>query len=326
MTTSPPDIADVRRAADRLSGLIVRTPLLESQALNERLGGRILFKPETLQRTGSFKFRGAYNKLSSLPDADRGRGVVAFSSGNHAQGVAAAAAMFGVRAVIAMPTDAPRTKMDNVRRLGGEIITFDRFRDDRVTVVRTWVEEGMALVPPFDDPFIIAGQGTIGLELMEQAAALGVTLDAVLVPCGGGGMTSGISLAVKDASPSTEMWAVEPEHFDDTRRSLERGAPVANEPGHTSICDALLTPTPGDITLAINRRVLSGAVAVSEEAVRQAMREAMAHLKLVVEPGGSVGLAALLSGAVELRGRTVAVILSGGNVDADVYAGILAEV
>lgn len=161
---------------------------------------------------------------------------------------------------------------------------------------------------------------------MEQAAALGVTLDAVLVPCGGGGMTSGISLAVKDASPSTEMWAVEPEHFDDTRRSLERGAPVANEPGHTSICDALLTPTPGDITLAINRRVLSGAVAVSEEAVRQAMREAMAHLKLVVEPGGSVGLAALLSGAVELRGRTVAVILSGGNVDADVYAGILAEV
>jgi threonine dehydratase len=326
MKTSPPDIADVRRAADRLSGLIVRTPLLESQALNERLGGRILFKPETLQRTGSFKFRGAYNKLSSLPDADRGRGVVAFSSGNHAQGVAAAAAMFGVRAVIAMPTDAPRTKMDNVRRLGGEIITFDRFRDDRVTVVRTWVEEGMALVPPFDDPFIIAGQGTIGLELMEQAAALGVTLDAVLVPCGGGGMTSGISLAVKDASPSTEMWAVEPEHFDDTRRSLERGAPVANEPGHTSICDALLTPTPGDITLAINRRVLSGAVAVSEEAVRQAMREAMAHLKLVVEPGGSVGLAALLSGAVELRGRTVAVILSGGNVDADVYAGILAEV
>lgn len=164
MTTSPPDIADVRRAADRLSGLIVRTPLLESQALNERLGGRILFKPETLQRTGSFKFRGAYNKLSSLPDADRGRGVVAFSSGNHAQGVAAAAAMFGVRAVIAMPTDAPRTKMDNVRRLGGEIITFDRFRDDRVTVVRTWVEEGMALVPPFDDPSSLPDRARSGLN------------------------------------------------------------------------------------------------------------------------------------------------------------------
>jgi len=320
---TPPGIADIRAAAARLSGLAMRTPLLESPALNERLGGRVLFKPEILQRTGSFKFRGAYNRIAGLSDAERARGVVAFSSGNHAQGVAAAAAMFGARAVIAMPADAPRTKTENVRRMGAEVVPFDRFSQDRAAVVRPWVEQGMVLVPPFDDPFIIAGQGTIGLELVEQAGEMGATLDAVVAPCGGGGLSSGISVAVKDASPRTEIWAVEPEHFDDTRRSLERGTQVANEPGHTSICDALLTAEPGTITFAINRTTLAGAVAVSEDAVRQAMRAAMAELKLVVEPGGSVALAALLSGAVDVRGRCVAVVLSGGNVDPDAYAAIL---
>jgi threonine dehydratase len=322
--SAPPGIDDIRAAAARLSGLTVRTPLLESPVLNERLGGRVLFKPEVLQRTGSFKFRGAYNKIASLSDAERARGVVAFSSGNHAQGVAAAAAMFGARAVIAMPADAPRTKTDNVRRMGAEIIPFDRFSQDRAAVVQPWLDEGMALVPPFDDAFVIAGQGTIGLELVEQARTLGAALDAVVIPCGGGGLTGGISVAVKDALPKTEIWAVEPEHFDDTRRSLERGTQVANEPGHTSICDALLTAEPGAITFAINRTALAGAVAVSEDAVRHAMREAMAHLKLVVEPGGAVALAAVISGAVDVRGRTVAVLLSGGNVDPDAYAAILA--
>ncbi|WP_292170172.1 pyridoxal-phosphate dependent enzyme, partial [Mesorhizobium sp.] len=196
--TVPPGIADIRNAATRLSGLIVETPLIESPELNKRFGGRILFKPETLQRTGSFKFRGAYNKLSSLGEAERGRGVVAFSSGNHAQGVAASAAMFGVKAVIAMPADAPAMKIGNVRKMGAEVVPFDRFRDDRMTVVRPWLDKGMALVPPFDDPAIIAGQGTIGLELMAQARALGVSLDAVVIPCGGGGLSSGISVAVKD--------------------------------------------------------------------------------------------------------------------------------
>ncbi len=323
MTAQPPGIADIHAAASRLAGLAVRTPLLESPALNERLGGRVLFKPEVLQRTGSFKFRGAYNRIASLSDAERARGVVAFSSGNHAQGVAAAAAMFGARAVIAMPADAPRTKTENVRRMGAEIVAFDRFSQDRAEVVRPWIEEGMVLAPPFDDPFVIAGQGTIGLELAGQAAELGATLDAVAVPCGGGGLSSGISLAVKDASPSTEIWAVEPEHFDDTRRSLEQGSRVANPPGRTSICDSLLTAEPGALTFAVNKTTLAGAVAVSEDAVRYAMREAMAHLKLVVEPGGSVALAAVLSGAVEVRGRTVAVVLSGGNVDADAYAGFI---
>ncbi|MBN9269342.1 MAG: threonine/serine dehydratase, partial [Mesorhizobium sp.] len=218
--TTLPGIADIHAAASRLSGLIVETPLLESPALNERFGGRILFKPETLQRTGSFKFRGAYNKLSSLSPQERSRGVVAFSSGNHAQGVAASAAMFGVKAVIAMPADAPAMKIGNVRAMGAEVVPFDRFRDDRMSVVRPYIDKGMVLVPPFDDPAIIAGQGTIGLELTRQAKALGVDLDAVVIPCGGGGLTSGISIAVKDGSPRTDVWAVEPEHFDDTRRSL----------------------------------------------------------------------------------------------------------
>ena len=322
--TTPPGIADIRRAAARLSGLIVETPLIESLELNKRFGARILFKPETLQRTGSFKFRGAYNKLSSLSEEERGRGVVAFSSGNHAQGVAASAAMFGVKAVIAMPADAPAMKIGNVRKMGAEVVPFDRFRDDRMTVVGPYMEKGMVLVPPFDDPAIIAGQGTIGLELMRQVEALGASLDAVLVPCGGGGLISGISVAVKDASPGTAVWAVEPEHFDDTRRSLAAGARVANEPGHSSICDAILTAEPGVITFEINRTNLAGGIAVSDKATAQAMRDAMAYLKLVVEPGGCVGLAALSSGEIKLAGKCVALVLSGGNVDFGTYAGIMA--
>lgn len=322
--TTLPGIADIHAAASRLAGLIVETPLLESANLNERLGGRILFKPETLQRTGSFKFRGAYNKLSSLSPQERSRGVVAFSSGNHAQGVAASAAMFGVKAVIAMPADAPAMKIGNVRAMGAEVVPFDRFRDDRMSVVRPYIDKGMVLVPPFDDPAIIAGQGTIGLELVRQAKALGVDLDAVVIPCGGGGLTSGISIAVKDGSPRTDVWAVEPEHFDDTRRSLAAGVPVANEPGYSSICDAILTAQPGEITFEINRRNLAGAIAVSDKATAQAVRDAMAHLKLVVEPGGCVALAALSSGEIELSGKCVAVVLSGGNVDFGTYAEIMA--
>jgi threonine dehydratase len=322
--TPLPGIADIHAAAARLSGLIVETPLIESPELNKRFGARILFKPETLQRTGSFKFRGAYNKLSSLSEEERGHGVVAFSSGNHAQGVAASAAMFGVKAVIAMPADAPAMKVGNVRKMGAEVVPFDRFRDDRMTVVRPYMEQGMVLVPPFDDPAIIAGQGTIGLELMRQAKALGVSVDTVVAPCGGGGLISGISIAVKDASPASAVWAVEPEHFDDTRRSLAKGARVSNEPGHTSICDAILTAEPGVITFEINRRNLAGAIAVSDTATEQAVRDAMAYLKLVVEPGGCVGLAALSSGEIELSGKCVVVVLSGGNVDYSTYARIMA--
>jgi threonine dehydratase len=321
---SPPGIADIRAAAARLAGLAVETPLIESAALNSRLGARLLFKPEVLQRTGSFKFRGAYNKIASLSEEERGHGVVAFSSGNHAQGVAASAAMFGIKAVIVMPSDAPAMKIGNVRRMGAEVVLYDRFREDRAVIAKTYVEKGMALVPPYDDPAIIAGQGTIGLELVAQAGKLGAALDTVIIPCGGGGLAGGISVAVKDGSPATEIWVAEPEHFDDTRRSLAGGVRVANEPGHTSICDALLTPEPGAITFEINRRALAGSIAVSQKAVAAAMREAMAYLKLVVEPGGCVALAALSSGEINIKGKTIAVVLSGGNVDFDLYADIIA--
>jgi threonine dehydratase len=320
----PPGIAEIEAAAARLSGLAVETPLLESPALNERFGARLLFKPEVLQRTGSFKFRGAYNKISTLLPEERSRGVVAFSSGNHAQGVAASAAMFGIKAVIVMPSDAPAMKVGNVRRMGAEVVLYDRFREDRAVIAQPYVDKGMALVPPYDDPAIIAGQGTIGLELVAQAEKLGARLDAVVIPCGGGGLTGGISVAVKHASPATQVWAAEPEYFDDTRRSLAGGVRVVNEPGHTSICDALLTPEPGAITFEINRKTLAGSIAVSQKAVASAMRDAMAYLKLVVEPGGSVALAALSSGEIDIKGKTIAVVLSGGNVDFGLYADIMA--
>jgi threonine dehydratase len=321
---TPPGIADIRRAADRLRGQIVETPLVESAALNERFGARILFKPETLQRSGSFKFRGAYNKISALSADERKRGVVAFSSGNHAQGVASSAALFGIDALIAMPADAPAIKVANVKRAGATVVNFDRQRDDRMTFVKPYIEEGRILVPPYDDPAIIAGQGTIGLELVEQAARLGAKLDVVISPCGGGGLIGGISLAVKDASPQTVVWGVEPENFDDTGRSLAAGKRVANTPGHRSICDALLVNEPGAITFEINRHTLAGTITVSDEQAAQAMRDAATYLKLVVEPGGAVGLAALSSPHLDIKGKTVVVVLSGGNVDLDLYARIMA--
>ena len=327
MTARPiplPTFDDVRAAAQRLKGLAVETPLLESHALNERFGGRVLFKPEVLQRTGSFKFRGAYNKIASLAPEERARGVVAYSSGNHAQGVAAAAMMFGIDAVIAMPHDAPEIKRRNVEALGGTVITFDRFKDDRDAVVKAYVDEGRVLVKPFDDPLIIAGQGTVGLEIMAQAERLGMTPDVVVSPCGGGGLISGIALAVKALSPAIEVWAAEPEHFDDTRRSLAEGRRIANEPGHNSICDAILAPMPGEITFAINRKALAGSAAVTDAAAAAAMRDAASYLKLVVEPGGAVALAILSTGEIDLAGRCMVVVLSGGNVDPGPYAGILA--
>jgi threonine dehydratase len=322
--TALPGIADIRRAAETLRGKIVETPLVESAALNERFGARILFKPETLQRSGSFKFRGAYNKISALSAQERKRGIVAFSSGNHAQGVASSAALFGIDALIAMPTDAPAIKVANVKRAGATVVSFDRQRDDRMTFVKPYIEEGRILVPPYDDPAIIAGQGTIGLELVEQAARSGAKLDAVISPCGGGGLVGGISLAVRDASPATAIWGVEPQRFDDTRRSLAAGSRVRNAPGQSSICDALLVNEPGAITFEINRRTLSGVIAVSDDQAAQAMRDAATYLKLVVEPGGAVGLAALSSPELDIKGKTVAVVLSGGNVDLDLYARIMA--
>lgn len=321
-----PDVAAVRAAAQRLAGHVVRTPLLESPALNAKLGGRLLVKAEVLQRTGSFKFRGAFNRISQIPLAARPRGVVAFSSGNHAQGVAAAAQLLGISAVIVMPRDAPKIKVANTRAYGAEVIFYDRASEDREAVAAKILKErGATLVRPFDDSEVIAGQGTSGLELAEQATEQGAELDAVVVPCSGGGLVSGIALALGGLSPGTSVHTAEPEGFDDTARSLAAGVRVRNRHGTKSICDALLADMPGEITFPIMSRRVAGGVAVSEAEVARAMATAFEIFKLVVEPGGAVALAAVLAGKLPVQNRTIAVICSGGNVDAALFRRVLEE-
>ena len=321
-----PRIADIEAAATRMRGYAIRTPLVESPLLNSLTGGRILIKPECLQRTGSFKFRGAWNKISQLdPGAHRG-GVVAYSSGNHAQGVAAAARLVGMPALIVMPADTPEIKPANTKRLGAEVVLYDRARESREEIARRYVDERDAvLVPPFEDTDIIAGQGTAGLELAEQAGEIGVDLDAVLVCASGGGLTAGVALALEAKLPSCSVYCVEPEGFDDYARSLEAGSRQKNAASSGNICDALLTPEPGETTFEINRRLLKAGIVVSEAEVKRAMRFAFETLKLVVEPGGSVALAAVLAQKVPTRDRAVGVILSGGNVDRGLFARILSE-
>lgn len=320
---SPEDLvslADIEAAARRLSGKAVVTPLLPVPALEETLGARVFVKPEVLQRTGSFKFRGAYNRISQLSAEARRRGVVAFSSGNHAQGVASAARLLGAPAVIVMPADAPAIKVANTRGYGAEVVLYDRDREDREAIARGLVQQrGMTLVPPFDDADIIAGQGTVGLEIARQAEALGVKLDLVLTCCGGGGLTAGTAVALTSLQPGIAIHAVEPAGFDDTGRSLGAGERLANAPGGKSFCDALLSPMPGALTFPLNQARLAGAASVTDTEVAAAMAFAFRTLKLVVEPGGAVALAAVLSGKVPVKGRNVAVILSGGNVDWDTF-------
>ena len=319
-----PSYADIVAASERLAGRAVVTPLLESPLLNERIGGRLLLKAEALQRTGSFKFRGAYNRLSQIPDAERAKGVVAFSSGNHAQGVAAAAGIAGIPAIIVMPKDAPVLKIANTRRLGAEVVLYDRFTEDREAIASEIARtRGATLIKPYDDGGVIAGQGTVGLELAEQAKDVAADIDAVLVPCSGGGLASGIATALAHDLPGTEVYAVEPAGFDDTALSLVRGERVAVATPPTSICDALLVPIPGLITFGINRRLLTGSLVVSDDDALAAMEVAFQYLKIVLEPGGAVGLAAVLGGAHDGRGKTTVVIGSGGNVDARTFARAL---
>ena len=320
-----PRFADVEAAAERLGGHAVVTPLLESPALNALTGGRILLKAETLQRTGSFKFRGAYNKIGQLTDAARKAGVVAYSSGNHAQGVAAAAALTGTPATIVMPADAPAIKIDNTRAYGAEVLLYDRYREEREAVAQRLLEaRGATLVKPYDDPDIIAGQGTCGRELIQQAKALDAELDALLICCGGGGLTAGCALAVSALSPETRGYTVEPAGFDDTARSLEAGERLRNDAGARSFCDALLAETPGALTFSINRRLLTGGLVVTDAEVTQAMAFAFRTLKLVVEPGGAVALAALLSGKIPTQGKTIGLTLSGANVDPATFCAAIA--
>lgn len=321
-TPLPVSLEHVRAAAARLRGVAVRTPLLHDTPLDRLVGGRLLIKAEPLQRTGSFKFRGAYNAIA----ATTAPAVVAWSSGNHAQGVALAAALLGRRATIVMPADAPRIKQERTRAFGAEVVLYDRTRESREAIGAAIAERsGAAIVRPYDDPAVIAGQGTVGLEIVAQATELGLVPDLAVVCCGGGGLIAGCATALRALLPEIRVYAAEPEGHDDTARSLARGERVANPPGVRSICDALLAPEPGELTFAINRRLLAGGLVVSDAEVRRAMALAFSELKVVVEPGGAVALGAVLAGRIDCRGKTVAVVLSGGNVDPDLYARVLQE-
>lgn len=326
MSLNPPVYADIQAAAERLKGQAVRTPLIENAALNEKAGGRVLIKAECLQRTGSFKFRGAYNRISQLTPEQRQAGVVAYSSGNHAQGAAAASKIIGCPAIILMPLDAPTTKVEGVKFWGGEVRQFDRATENREEIgARLAEERGAVLVPPYEHNDIIVGQGTAGLEAVEQMAEIGATPDLAICCAGGGGLIAGVGLAVKHHHPQAEIWAAEPEEFDDHRRSVASGRRERNDRLSGSICDAIITPTPGELTWALNSHQLSGGYAVSEDEVLDSMAFAFRHLKLVIEPGGAAALAAVTSGKAELDGRTVLVLATGGNVDKAMFERALAR-
>jgi threonine dehydratase len=317
---------DVAAAAARIAPHVVRTPMLRHPLLDQLAGATVLVKPECLQRTGSFKLRGATNAALRLDAAQRAAGVVTHSSGNHGQAVAAASAMLGVKALIAMPADAPAIKVESTRRWGAEITFFDRATTDRETLAtRLAAERGGTVLPPFDHADVIAGQGTLALELFEDARAAGLSLDALAVCTGGGGLIAGCALAAEGVSPATRVFAVEPEGWDDTRRSLAAGERIANDGKGATLCDALLSMRPGALTFAVNRPRLAGGVVVTREEVFRAMRFAFEHLKLVAEPGGAVALAAVLAGKVAARGGVVGLVISGGNVDPAAFARVLGE-
>jgi threonine dehydratase len=326
MARSMPTYADILAARRRIGALACRTPLIEHPALNAAVGGRVLLKAENLQRVGAFKFRGAYNKIVQLDAAAFPGGVVACSSGNHAQGVAAAATLRGLKSTIVMPSDAPRLKIERTKAFGGEVIAYDRATEDRDAIARDLcARRGAAYVHPFDDPDVIAGQGTVGVEMMEQAAELGAVPDLVLVGVSGGGLIGGVSLAVKEASPATLIYSVEPAGFDDLARSLVRGERQRNDRLSGSICDALMAATPGEITFEMAKRTLAGGLAVTDEEAKAAVRFAFRELKLVVEPGGAVSLAAILARKLDFAGKTVMAVLSGGNIDPVLFAEIIQE-
>jgi threo-3-hydroxy-L-aspartate ammonia-lyase len=324
MSIAPPastvSAADVRAARERIASHVHRTPVLTSRRLDARLGCRLAFKCEVFQRAGAFKVRGAFSRLTLLSAAERAAGVVAFSSGNHAQAVALAAGELGVAATIVMPADAPAEKAAATRGYGARVVTYDRASGDREAIARRIVaERGAVLVPPFDDDAVIAGQGTLALELLEQIP----DLEVVVAPCGGGGLLSGIAVAARAARPELRVLGVEPEAGDDMKRSLAAGEPVSI-PLPATIADALQTTRPAARTLAIVRALVEDVLTVSDLELRRAMAALASQLKLVVEPGGAAGFAALLAGKVPgISGRRVGVVLSGGNVDLDRFAGLV---
>ena len=324
LSHAPVSSADIDAAARTIAAYAVRTPLLSPSVLCERVGAKVFLKPELLQRTGSFKFRGAFNKLSSIPESARGGGVVAFSSGNHAQGVAAAAKILNMRATIVMPADSPLLKRERTKSYGAEVVLYDRDREDREAIARGIAEKrGATLVPPYDDPKVIAGQGTVGREIAEDLTALGVTPDIVVAPVSGGGLIAGVATAVKARFPQVTVMSAEPEAFDDHARSLRSGRREPHRAEGRTICDALMASIPGEITFAINSKLLTKGVTASDAEVGRAIDFAYRELKLVVEPGGAVGLAALLAGHIDAKGKTIVIVLSGGNVDAELYARLI---
>ncbi len=314
----------IEAAATRLHGHVRETPILTSPFLDEIAGRRVLVKPECLQHTGSFKFRGAWSAISALEESDRQRGVIAYSSGNHAQGVALAASRHGISSVIIMPSDAPRLKIENTRALGAEVVLYDRTTESREEIGEGLAQErGLTLIRPYDEPQVIAGQGTTGLEIARQAAEAGVANADVLVCCGGGGLSSGIALALEKHAPDLRVRPCEPEGFDDVKRSLESGRIEKNTAAAGNLCDAILTPQPGRITFPILQRLCGPGLAVSEEEALRAMAQAFLRLKIALEPGGAVSLAAALFRKDEIQGDAVIVVASGGNADPQVFGQAL---
>ncbi|MDE5453089.1 pyridoxal-phosphate dependent enzyme [Bradyrhizobium sp. CSA112] len=321
----PIGAADIEVAAKVVAPFAVRTPLLSFPVLNERVGTKVFLKPEMLQRTGSFKFRGAFNKLASIPQDRRGGGVVAFSSGNHAQGVAAAAQILRMQATIVMPADSPITKRERTKGYGAEVVLYDRDKEDREAIANGIAgKRGATLVRPYDDPFVIAGQGTAGREIAEDMTALGLSPDIVVAPASGGGLIAGVATAVKAKFPQAQVIVAEPKDYDDHGISLRAGHREAHHAAGRTICDALMAAMPGELTFSINSKLLANGVTASDEEVGAAVAYAYRELKLVVEPGGAVGLAALLAGRIDARGKNVVIVLSGGNVDADLFAKLVA--
>ena len=331
MSSLPPDL-DTRQitldaiygAADASNGVVARTPLLENLDVNAQLGGRLLIKAEHAQRTGAFKIRGAYNRLRFMSAEEKRRGAISYSSGNHAQSLALAAQLVETTAMIVMPTDTPPDKIESTEALGAKVVMFDRDREDSNDVVlRLKHETGRIIVPPSGDVRVLAGAGTASLELFQQAQETNASLDAVLVPCGGGGLTAATAFLMRELSPNTQVFSVEPELFDDTRRSLKAGKRVSNPTGRKTICDSIMTPTPNEHTFEINRVLLAGGLVASDDDVRTAMRFAFDTFKIVVEPGAAVGIAAVLNGQIDITGNTVAVFTTGANVDSERYCRLL---